>query len=86
LVRGVLAGLERGADADVAEPHAQQQSEEAIERFHGATVILADGVDFDPYLKALLTPVENVRIAQRVAVITDTDSPGPEVSRAGWPI
>ena len=39
-------------------------------------MILADGVDFHPYLKALLTPVENVRIAQRVAVITDTDSPG----------
>lgn len=29
---------------------------------------------FEPYLKVLLTPVGEVRIGQRVAVITDTDS------------
>ncbi|BDT87298.1 ATP-dependent nuclease [Nocardia cyriacigeorgica] len=63
--------LAAGPDSSKAE---QAAAQEAIDRFHGSSLILVDGVDFDPYLKVLLTPVGGVRIGQRVAVITDTDN------------
>ncbi|MFD0686009.1 ATP-dependent nuclease [Actinomadura fibrosa] len=63
---------EEGADEEDA-----RHAREAIERFHGTTLIQVDGVNFDPYLKVLIKPVEGVRVARRVAVITDTDlAPG----------
>ncbi|GAB1512600.1 ATP-dependent nuclease [Actinophytocola sp. KF-1] len=81
LVEGLSEALLLPAMADLvlaappdAEPTARREAQEAMDRFHGSTVILVDGVDFEPYLKVLLTPVGNVRIGQRVAVITDTDS------------
>lgn len=46
---------------------------QAWERFHGATMLLVEGVGFPTYLKLLLTPVDDARIAQRIALITDTD-------------
>lgn len=42
-------------------------------RFVGSTIVAIDGVDFAPYLRILLTEATSGRIAQRVAVITDTD-------------
>jgi putative ATP-dependent endonuclease of OLD family len=35
--------------------------------------VAVDGVDFTPYLRALLAAVDGVRIADRVVVITDQD-------------
>ncbi|MEJ3741839.1 AAA family ATPase [Actinomycetes bacterium KLBMP 9797] len=42
-------------------------------RFVGSTIVAIDGVDFVPYLRMLLTATPSGRIAERVAVITDTD-------------
>ncbi|SPT51289.1 recombination protein F [Actinomadura madurae] len=45
-----------------------------LRRFTGAALIPIDGVDFEPYLRLLLTVGPGgTRIAQRVAVITDGD-------------
>jgi len=82
LVEGLSEALLLPAMADLvlAPPPGASQPEqhaagEAVDRFHGSTLILVDGVDFDPYLKVLLTAVDGVRVGQRVAVITDTDTP-----------
>ena len=45
----------------------------ALERFHGTTMLLVDSVGFSTYLKLLLTPAGGACIAQRLALITDTD-------------
>jgi putative ATP-dependent endonuclease of OLD family len=42
-------------------------------RFLGTVLVPIDGVDFDPYVRVLLTEVNSARAAQRVAVITDGD-------------
>jgi putative ATP-dependent endonuclease of the OLD family len=42
-------------------------------RFVGSTIVAIDGVDFEPYLRLLLTDTPAGRISQRVAVLTDTD-------------
>ncbi|WP_146231163.1 ATP-dependent nuclease [Micromonospora sicca] len=42
-------------------------------RFIGSTIVAIDGVDFGPYLRMLLTMTPSGRIANRVAVLTDTD-------------
>ncbi|MET8276378.1 AAA family ATPase [Streptomyces sp. NPDC005096] len=41
--------------------------------FRGSCIVTVDGVDFTPYLRALLADVGGVRIADRVVVITDQD-------------
>jgi putative ATP-dependent endonuclease of OLD family len=41
--------------------------------FRGSCIVAIDGVDFTPYLRALLAGVSGVRIADRVVVITDQD-------------
>ncbi|MFH9009010.1 ATP-dependent nuclease [Streptomyces afghaniensis] len=41
--------------------------------FKGSCIVAVDGVDFTPYLRALLADVDGVRIADRVVVITDQD-------------
>ncbi|MFI0777296.1 ATP-dependent nuclease [Streptomyces sp. NPDC021212] len=41
--------------------------------FKGSCIVAVDGVDFTPYLRALLADVGGVRIADRVVVITDQD-------------
>jgi putative ATP-dependent endonuclease of OLD family len=41
--------------------------------FRSAVFVPIDGVDFEPYAKLLLTPYEEVRIADRVIVLTDGD-------------
>jgi putative ATP-dependent endonuclease of OLD family len=41
--------------------------------FRSAVFVPIDGVDFEPYAKLLLTPHEDVRIADRLVVLTDGD-------------
>jgi putative ATP-dependent endonuclease of the OLD family len=81
LVEGLSEALLLPAMADLvlaappdASPAQRRAAQEAMDRFHGSTLVLVDGVDFDPYLRVLLTLVDGVRIGQRVAVITDTDT------------
>ncbi|MFD0203765.1 MULTISPECIES: ATP-dependent nuclease [Saccharothrix] len=46
-------------------------------RFVGTTIVAIDGVDFEPYIRVLLTPHEGGRVAEQVAVITDDDPAAP---------
>lgn len=54
-----------------------------LQRFRGTAVVPIDGVDFEPYLRVLLTKDQRSghRIAQRVAVITDGDFHGLDDER-----
>ncbi|MFD6095540.1 ATP-dependent endonuclease [Nocardiopsis flavescens] len=60
-----------------------------VQRLRGTAVVPIDGVDFEPYLRILLTAerLGGHRIAQRVAVITDGDffglDPKRKVDRLG---
>lgn len=55
--------------------------------FRSAVFVPIDGVDFQPYAKLLLSPFNEVRIADRLVVLTDGDSgdvpEGKEVPGAG---
>jgi putative ATP-dependent endonuclease of OLD family len=51
---------------------------EKLRLFRSAVFVPIDGVDFKPYVKLLLTPFDEVRIADRVIVLTDGDSGGLE--------
>jgi len=44
-----------------------------LRKFRSATFAPIDGVDFEPYVKLLLTPINNIRIADKVIIITDGD-------------
>lgn len=46
---------------------------EKIRLFRSALLVPIDGVDFEPYAKLLLTPFDDVRIADRLVVLTDGD-------------
>ncbi len=46
---------------------------EMFRRFRTAVFVPIDGVDFTPYLKILLSPYNEVRIADRLVVLTDGD-------------
>lgn len=52
-----------------------------LARFRGVALVPIDGVDFEPYVRLLLTPHEGLCIAERLIVITDRDpeSPGDRV-------
>lgn len=52
-------------------------------RFRGLALVAIDGVDFEPYLRLLLSPHAGLRIAERVIVVTDRDpsAPGDRVDR-----
>ena len=54
-------------------------------RFRGVALVAIDGVDFEPYLRLLLSQHDGVCIAERVVVITDKDptAPGDRVARLG---
>lgn len=56
---------------------------DAFARFRGVALVAIDGVDFEPYLRLLLTEHEGNCIAERVVVITDKDptAPGDRVAR-----
>lgn len=47
---------------------------EKLRLFRSAVFVPIDGVDFDPYAKLLLTPYEDVRIADKLVVLTDGDA------------
>lgn len=51
---------------------------EKLRLFRSAVFVPIDGVDFEPYAKLLLSPHEDVRIADRLVILTDGD--GGEVS------
>jgi putative ATP-dependent endonuclease of OLD family len=51
---------------------------EKLRLFRSAVFVPIDGVDFEPYAKLLLSPFEEVRIADRLVVLTDGD--GGEVA------
>jgi len=72
LLLPALGDLVLAAPASADQPQLQA-AQEAMDRFHGATMVLADGVGFGAYLKVLLTAVDGARIGQRIAVITDSD-------------
>jgi putative ATP-dependent endonuclease of OLD family len=43
--------------------------------FHAVTIITVGSVDFSPYVKLLLTPVDGLTAVDHLVVITDTDPP-----------
>lgn len=49
--------------------------------FRSAVFVPIDGVDFQPYAKLLLSPLNDVRIADRLVVLTDGD--GADVPEGG---
>lgn len=62
-------------DQHEAPDHAHARA--AWARFTGSTLVPIDGVDFEPYLRVLLTAHHEGRVAERVAVITDEDPTVP---------
>ena len=51
---------------------------EKLRLFRSAVFVPIDGVDFEPYTKLLLSPYEDVRIADLLVILTDGD--GGEVA------
>lgn len=47
----------------------------ALRRFRSTTFVAIDGVDFTPYVKLLISTQNNIRIADRVVIVTDGDGP-----------
>jgi putative ATP-dependent endonuclease of OLD family len=52
-------------------------SPDALARFRGASLVGIDGVDFEPYVRMLLTRHDGLCIAHTVVVITDRDPAAP---------
>jgi putative ATP-dependent endonuclease of OLD family len=76
--------LEGIADAILVQEFAKKELDRAgRQRFRATAVVPIDGVDFEPYLRVLLTkdPLGGHRIAQRVAVVTDGDFYGLDPKR-----
>lgn len=44
-----------------------------LARFNAATIIAIESVDFEPYVKLLMTSYGSTRLATRIAIITDED-------------
>jgi putative ATP-dependent endonuclease of the OLD family len=65
------------APAPPTSPGESTRVHPAWARFVGTTLVPIDGVDFEPYVRVLLTGVNGIRIADRVAVITDEDPTVP---------
>lgn len=55
---------------------------EKLRLFRSAVFVPIDGVDFEPYAKLLLTPFDEVRIADRLVVLTDGDGGDLEEGQA----
>lgn len=60
-------------DDNQSEALTQARARVAWARFIGTTLVPIDGVDFEPYIRVLLTSHNGGRVAERVAVITDED-------------
>jgi len=50
-----------------------KDSADKLRLFRSAVFVPIDGVDFEPYTKLLLTPFDEVRIADKLVVLTDGD-------------
>lgn len=59
----------------IAEKIVLKDDEAALRRFRSTTFVPIDGVDFQPYVKLLITPQNDIRIADRVVLVTDGDGP-----------
>ncbi len=59
----------------LAEKIVLKDNEAALRRFRSTTFVPIDGVDFQPYVKLLITPQNDIRIADKVVIVTDGDGP-----------
>ncbi len=59
----------------LAEKIVLRDDEVGLRRFRSTTFVPIDGVDFEPYIKLLITSQNGVCIADKVVVITDGDGP-----------
>jgi len=59
----------------LAEKFVLDGDEMAKRRFRSTAFIPIDGVDFEPYIRLLVTPQNDVRIADKVVIVTDGDGP-----------
>ncbi len=57
----------------IAKNHVLKNRPAEFRVFRSAVFVPIDGVDFAPYAKALLSPFDGVRIADRLVIITDGD-------------
>jgi putative ATP-dependent endonuclease of OLD family len=57
----------------IAKKHVLNGDAEKLRLFRSAVFVPIDGVDFDCYVRLLLTPYNDIRIADRVVVLTDGD-------------
>ncbi|MFF2235717.1 ATP-dependent nuclease [Streptomyces anulatus] len=71
LAEALLVPAFAGLVLDAIEDDSARTRAKAV--FRGSCIVAVDGVDFTPYLRALLADVGGVRIADRVVVITDQD-------------
>ncbi|AQA09158.1 ATP-dependent nuclease [Streptomyces malaysiensis] len=74
LVEGLAEALLMPAFAELvlsALPQEERRRAKAV--FRGTCIVAVDGVDFKPYMRALLAGVGDIRIADRVVLITDQD-------------
>lgn len=57
----------------IARSHTLKGHADKLRLFMSAVFVAIDGVDFEPYVKLLLTSLNDARIAERVVVVTDGD-------------
>ena len=57
----------------IAKIHVLKNDQDKFRIFRSAVFVPIDGVDFECYLRLLLTPYNDIRIADRVVIITDGD-------------
>jgi putative ATP-dependent endonuclease of OLD family len=67
----------RPTEEDTAEAERVRRLRAPWARYQGTTLVPIDSVDFEPYVRVLLTAHAGVRVADRVAVITDADPTSP---------
>lgn len=71
LVEGIAEALLLPA---IAKHHVLKDRPADLRIFRSAVFVPIDGVDFQPYAKALLSPYNGVRIAERLVIVTDGDA------------
>ncbi len=57
----------------IAKNHVLKGDQDRFRIFRSAVFVPIDGVDFECYLRLLMTPYNDIRIAERVVIITDGD-------------
>ncbi len=72
LVEGIAEALLLPA---FAEKIVLKGDDSALRRFRSTTFVPIDGVDFQPYVKLLITPQNDIRVADKVVIVTDGDGP-----------